>query len=164
MSTQDSMLYVRTASGRYRPADAPTILAVADEVRPITIRGVQALVSPDTVKAFLKAQLKDRQYEAFCCIYLDNRHKVLGFQELFRGTIDGASVHPREVVRECIGRNAAAVIIAHNHPSAVAEPSQADELITRRLVEALALVDIRVVDHLIVAGDDVLSFAERGLI
>ena len=105
-----------------------------------------------------------REYESFCCIFLTNRHRVIEFVELFRGTIDGASVHPREVVKEALLRNSAAVIFAHPHPSGVAEPSQADELITRRLREALALMDIRVLDHLIVAGSEVVSLAERGLI
>ena len=95
---------------------------------------------------------------------LDNRHRVVECQELFRGTIDGASVHPREVVKEALQRNAAACILLHNHPSGVAEPSHADELITRRLKDALALVDIRVLDHLIVAGEEVISFAEKNLL
>jgi len=95
---------------------------------------------------------------------LDNRNRVIEFVELFRGTIDGASVHPREVVREALARNAAAVIFAHPHPSGVAEPSQADELITRRLREALQLVDIRVIDHFIVAGGETMSMAEHGLL
>jgi DNA repair protein RadC len=97
------------------------------------------------------------------CLFLDNRNRVITFEKMFYGTIDGASVYPREVVRMALKTNAAAVIFAHNHPSGVAEPSQADEQITQRLKEALALVDIRVLDHLIV-GDEVVSFAERGLL
>jgi DNA repair protein RadC len=100
----------------------------------------------------------------FCCLYLDNRHRLTGFDELFRGTIDGASVHPREVVREALEHRAAAVILAHNHPSGVAEPSQADELITQRLRDALALVDIRLLDHVIVGDGACISLAEQGLI
>jgi DNA repair protein RadC len=123
-----------------------------------------ALESPGATRNFLVAQLRDLPYEVFCCLFLDNRHRLIAFQELFRGTIDGASVHPREVVREALCRNAAAVILAHNHPSGVAEPSQADELITLRLREALALVDIRVLDHLIVGDSRCASFAERGLL
>ncbi len=99
----------------------------------------------------------------FCCLYLDNRHRLLAFEELFRGTIDGASVHPREVVKRALARRAAAVILVHNHPSGIAEPSQADETITARLRDALALVDIRVVDHLIVGDGICVSLAERGL-
>jgi DNA repair protein RadC len=109
-------------------------------------------------------RLATREFETFCLIYLDNRHRLIACEDLFRGTIDGASVHPREVVKEALRHNAAAVILAHNHPSGVAEPSHADELITRRLREALQLVDIRVLDHLIVAGGETVSFAERGLI
>lgn len=123
-----------------------------------------ALAAPQATRSFLLAQLRDRPYEVFCCLYLDNRHRLIAFEELFRGTIDRASVHPREVLRQTLVHNAAAVILAHNHPSGVLEPSQADELITRRLVEALALVDVRVLDHLIVADTGCLSFAERGLI
>ena len=128
------------------------------------LRAGPALLAPDAARRFLVAQLRDRPYEIFCCLFLDNRHRLLAFEELFRGTIDGASVHPREVLRQALAHNAAAVILAHNHPSGVAEPSQADELITRRLREALALVDIRILDHLIVAGPDMLSFAERGML
>ena len=100
--------------------------------------------------------------EVFACLYLDNRHRVLHFEELFRGTIDGASVHPREVVKAALHRNAAAVILAHNHPSGVAEPSAADRQITERLKSALQLVEIRVLDHLVVGDQDCVSFAERG--
>jgi DNA repair protein RadC len=123
-----------------------------------------ALESPAATRNFLVAQLRDRPYEMFCCLFLDNRHRLMCFEELFRGTIDGASVHPREVVRQALYRNAAAVILAHNHPSGVAEPSQADELITLRLRDALALVDIRVLDHLIVGDNRCVSLAERGVL
>jgi DNA repair protein RadC len=102
--------------------------------------------------------------EVFGCLFLDNRHRLIALEEMFLGTIDGASVHPREVVKRALKLNAAAVILAHNHPSGVAEPSQADELITARIRDALALVDIRVLDHLVVGGTTVTSFAERGLI
>lgn len=121
------------------------------------------LANPYAVREFLRMRLRDLPHEVFCCLYLDNRHRLIAFSELFRGTIDGASVHPREVVKQALARNSAAVILVHNHPSGVCEPSQADELITRRLKEALALVDIRLIDHLIV-GDVVESFAERGLL
>ncbi len=123
-----------------------------------------ALTNPRATKEFMRMRLRDLPHEVFCCIYLDNRNRVIAFDELFRGTIDGASVHPREVVKEALARNASAVILAHNHPSGVAEPSQADELITRRLKQALALVDIRVLDHLIVGDGVCESFAERGLL
>jgi len=128
------------------------------------LRSGPPLQSPAATREFLVARLRDTPHELFCCLHLDNRHRLIAFEELFRGTIDGASVHPREVVKQALARNAAAVILVHNHPSGVAEPSHADELITRRLREALQLVDIRVLDHLIVADNGCLSFAERGLI
>ncbi len=121
------------------------------------------LTSPGQARTFLRAQLRDRPYEVFCCLYLDTRHRVLEFEELFRGTIDGASVHPREVVKAALARNAAALIIAHNHPSGVAEPSAADEALTQRLKQALALVEIRLLDHFVVGENEVVSLSERGL-
>ena len=122
------------------------------------------LTSPADTEHFLMARLSDLEHESFCCIYLDNRHRVIEFSELFRGTIDGTSVYPREVVKESLKHNAAAVILAHNHPSGVAEPSQADERITRRLKAALELVDIRVLDHIIIGKGTATSFATRGLL
>lgn len=120
--------------------------------------------SPADTEAFLQARMQHLDHELFCCLYLDNRHRVLRFDELFRGTIDGTSVYPREVVKEALGVNAAAVILAHNHPSGVAEPSQADERITRRLKSALDLVDIRLLDHLIIGDGKTTSLASRGLL
>ena len=126
-------------------------------------RGAE-LSSPGVVRDFLKVTLGDRDCEYFCLLLLDNRHRLLKFVELFRGTIDGASVYPREVVRCVMEANAAAVVLVHNHPSQVGEPSAADELITRRLRTTLELIDVRVLDHLIVAGAEVISLAERGLL
>jgi DNA repair protein RadC len=123
-----------------------------------------ALSSPRDSAAFLKAQLAHKPYEVFACLFLDNRHRVLAFEELFRGTLDGASVHPREVVRAALKHNAAAVILAHNHPSGVAEPSAADRNITRQLRDALQLVGVRVLDHLVVGAGEPTSMAARGLI
>lgn len=120
--------------------------------------------SPADTELFLKSRMRHLEHELFCCLFLDNRHRVLRFDELFRGTIDGTSVYPREVVKEALAVNAAAVILAHNHPSGVAEPSQADEHITRRLKAALELVDIRLLDHLIIGGGRATSLAGRGLI
>ena len=122
------------------------------------------VTSPEDTRRYLRLQLAEREAEVFCVLFLTNRHRVIAFEEMFRGTIDGASVHPREVVKQALRLNAAAVILAHNHPSGVAEPSRADEAITRRLRDALALVDIRVLDHLIVGGCEITSFAERGLL
>ncbi|MFI4913868.1 MAG: DNA repair protein RadC [Steroidobacterales bacterium] len=128
------------------------------------MRNGPPLNTPAATARFLVSKLRDTPHEVFCCLHLDNRHRLIAFDELFRGTIDGASVHPREVVKQALARNAAAVIFAHNHPSGVAEPSQADEIITRRLRDALQLVDIRTLDHLIVADNRCVSLAERGLI
>ncbi len=122
------------------------------------------LTSPDLVRSYLSAQLRHRHQEVFAVLFLDNQHRLLTYEELFFGTIDGASVHPREVVRKAIARNAAAVILAHNHPSGVAEPSQADRRLTERLQQALDLIDVRVLDHMVVGDGEVVSFAERGLI
>jgi DNA repair protein RadC len=123
------------------------------------------LTSPEATRDFLRINLAEKKSEVFACLFLDNRHRVIEYKELFYGTIDGASVHPREVVRRVIETNAAAVIFAHNHPSGMAEPSPADIRITQRLKEALALIDVRVLDHIIIGGmDDYTSFAERGLI
>ncbi len=122
------------------------------------------LPSPNSTRDFLRVLLADRKAEVFGCMYLDNQHRVIETAELFQGTIDGAAVYPRVVVQQALTLNAAAVMFFHNHPSGVAEPSHADEAITRRLKDALALVDIRVLDHFIVTAGESLSFAERGLL
>jgi len=129
-----------------------------------SLRAGPLLASPKATRDFLSARLRDLEHEVFCCLYLDKRHRLIQFEELFRGTIDGASVHPREIVKLALQRNAAAVIVAHNHPSGVAEPSQADELITQRVKEALGLVDIRLLDHIIVGDGVSVSLAERGVL
>lgn len=122
------------------------------------------LENPADTRGFLRARLRDYPHEVFACLYLDNRHRVIAFEELFRGTIDGASVYPREVAKSCLQHNAAAVIFAHNHPSGVAEPSLADRQITGRLKKGLALLEIRVLDHFVVAERSTVSFAEKGLL
>ena len=122
------------------------------------------LSSPADTRRYLQAHLGHYPYEVFAVLFLDNRHRVIAYEELFRGTIDGASVHPREVVRRALAHNAAALILAHNHPSGVSEPSQADRQITLRLRDALALVDVRVLDHLVVGDVECTSLAERGLL
>lgn len=123
-----------------------------------------ALANPAQTRRLVTARLRHLRHEVFACLFLDSQHRLIAFREMFRGTIDGASVYPREVVAECLAHNAAAVIFAHNHPSGVAEPSLADRQITRRLVDALALVDVRVLDHVVVGDGDPVSFAERGLL
>jgi len=123
-----------------------------------------ALESTQDTKNYLQARLRDRESEVFCCLFLDNRHRVLAFEELFRGTLNGTAVYPREIIKRALEHNAAAVILVHNHPSGVAEPSRMDEQLTDRLKEALTMVDVRLLDHLIVGDGEVVSFSERGLI
>ena len=128
------------------------------------LRQPEALANPAACADYLRARIGAYPYEVFACVFLDNRHRILGFEELFRGSIDGASVHPREVVRRCLAHNAAAVILAHNHPSGVAEPSQADRAITAELKRALETIQVRVLDHFIVGAGAPTSFAARGLL
>jgi DNA repair protein RadC len=129
-----------------------------------TLQRDDALTSPDHTRRYLSNRLRGRRQEVFACLFLDNRNRVLTYEELFYGTIDGASVHPREVVSRCLDHNAAAVILAHNHPSGVAEPSRADEQITRRLQQALELVEVRLLDHMIIGDGEITSLAERGIL
>jgi DNA repair protein RadC len=150
--------------GETRPASSDEIITAARAVMSRKVRHGTSMASPKLVKDFLSIKLGALEHEVFCVMLLDKRHRLIEFVELFRGTIDGASVHPREVVKLALAKNAAALLFAHPHPSGVAEPSHADERITQRLKDALSLVDIRVLDHLIVAGGDVMSFAERGLL
>ena len=128
------------------------------------MRAAPILSSPEAVRDYLRLSLHDRAHEVFVCVFLDSQHRVIACDELFRGTLAQTSVYPREVVKAALAHNAAAVIFAHNHPSGIAEPSRADELLTQSLKQALALVDIRTLDHFIVAGSQLVSFAERGLI
>jgi len=150
------------AEARYAAVQAAMELAkrhLQEEMRTGSL-----LTTPQATHRYLQAQLRDRPYEVFCCIYLDNRHRLIAFEELFRGTVDCAHVHPREVLRQALLHNASAIIIAHNHPSGVAEPSPADDFITRRLKDLLGLMDVRIVDHIIVGDNHCYSFAEHGLI
>jgi DNA repair protein RadC len=161
---EGAQLLVRADFGGLRPATSAEIITAARRAMTRRVRRGIALDSPRAVREFLALKLGTLEHELFAVLLLDNRHRLIDYVELFRGTIDGASVHPREVVKLALARNAAALVLAHPHPSGATEPSQADELITRRLREALALVDIRVLDHIIVAGGEALSFAERGLL
>jgi len=149
------------------PAKRARIIAALELARRSLAEQLQqkpSLGSPRDSGDYLRAQLRHLPYEVFGCLYLDNRHRVLGFEELFRGTVDGASVHPREVVRACLRHNACAVIFAHNHPSGVAEPSAADRAITHELRDALQLVGVRVLDHLVIGSGEPVSMAARGLL
>ncbi|KAB2319625.1 JAB domain-containing protein [Betaproteobacteria bacterium SCN1] len=126
------------------------------------MRSGDALTSPDAVRDYLRLLLRGKEYEVFCCVFLDAQHRVIAVEELFRGTLTQTSVYPREIVRRALHHNAAALVLAHNHPSGSTEPSPADHRLTRHLAEALALVDVRVLDHFIVAGPSALSFREAG--
>ena len=123
-----------------------------------------ALTSPGAVRDYLRLAISGRQHEVFVCLWLDAQHRVIACEEIFRGTLTQTSVYPREIVKSALKANAAAVIFAHNHPSGAAQPSQADELLTRNLKEALALVEVKVLDHFIIAGNQAISFTERGLL
>jgi DNA repair protein RadC len=145
-------------------AQLQAVLEMARRHLQAELQRSDSLENPEATRRFLCSRLRHHPYEVFACLFMDNRHRVIVFEEMFRGTIDGASVHPREVVRRALQHNAAAVILAHNHPSGIAEPSRADIHLTRRLSDALALVDIRVLDHLVIGDGDGVSLAERGLL
>jgi DNA repair protein RadC len=156
--------FVREAAGTYVPVSDRVVVETALKILAQTMAAGPLLGSPMAVKNFLRLRFADLQYEVFSLLYLDKRHRLIACEEMFRGTIDGASVHPREVVKSALRHNTAAVVFCHNHPSGIAEPSQADELITARLKAALELVDIRVLDHILVSAGGATSFAERGLL
>jgi DNA repair protein RadC len=160
----DFSLLVRDARGHYRPATVDQILEAARQVVDKKMRRDANFASPPDVKSYLRAKLGGLDHEVFAVLFLDNRHRLIEYVEMFRGTLDGASVHPREVVKEALRLNAAAVIFAHPHPSGNPEPSQADRAITLRLRDALALIEVRTLDHIVVGGNDTVSFAERGLL
>lgn len=141
-----------------------SVITLAMKVLSIKHRAGRVLSKPDETRDFLRLRLADYRNEVFGCLFVDNRHRIIAVRELFQGTIDGASVYPRVVVQQAMKVNAAAVVFFHNHPSGVAEPSHADEAITRRLKDALALVDVRVLDHFVVSAGESVSFAERGLL
>jgi DNA repair protein RadC len=152
-----------------KPADLnevekQSVIALAMKVLAIKHRAGRTLTRPDETRSFLRLRLADCRNEVFGCLFLDNRNRIIAVRELFQGTIDGASIYPRVVVQRALEHNAAAMVFFHNHPSGVAEPSHADEAITRRLKNALALVDIRVLDHFVVATGESVSLAERGLL
>ncbi|RMI02200.1 RadC family protein [Stutzerimonas nitrititolerans] len=162
--TFESSLLVRDAEGHYLPATADQILEAARRVVDLKVRRGAPFNAPDIVKEYLGAKLAGLEHEAFAVLFLDNQHRLIKYVEMFRGTIDSASVYPREVVKEALKLNAAAVILSHNHPSGHAEPSQADRTLTRKLKDALELIDVRTLDHIIVAGQEQVSFAELGLL
>ena len=157
-------LLVRDAKGEYRLATGDEVLNAARQVIGRRVRRGTSLTSPQVVRDYLRTKLAELPHEVFVTLLLDTQHRLVQYVELFRGTLSQTSVYPREVVKVALAHNAAAMILAHNHPSGVAEPSRADELLTQTLKQALALVDVRVLDHFVVAGSETVSFAERGLL
>ena len=140
------------------------IIARALRILDTRLREGPILSAPQTVRDYLRLRLQDLEHEVFICVFLDAQHRVIAAEELFRGTLTQTSVYPREIVKAALRHNAAALIFAHNHPSGLAEPSRADEALTSALKQALVLVDVRVLDHFVIAGAGAVSFAERGLL
>lgn len=161
---ESSRLYVRNGNGRYTVATADRVVEAARTVAEQRVQRGQSFSDPAKASQYFQDMLGSLEREVFAAAYLDTRHRLIEYVELFQGTIDGAEVHPREVVKRALRCNAAAVILAHNHPSGTVEPSAADRTVTARLKQALALVDVRLLDHIVVGGGDGLSMAGRGLI
>jgi DNA repair protein RadC len=152
---------VRDVDGQYRPARAEEVLSQARRVLAQRVRRGATMSSPQAVKDHLRLEIGVLEHEVFCVLFLDAQHRIIALKQMFRGTVTQTSVYPREVVKEALSVNAAAVILAHNHPSGSVEPSRADEFLTQTLKTALALVDVRVLDHLVVAGADVSAGLAR---
>lgn len=162
-SFPSSVLLVRDVAGDYRQVDADEVLQVAQQVLLGRVRGTDVLSSPQAVRDFLRVRLGGLEHEVFAVVHLDALNRVIDYVEMFRGTVTQTSVYPREVVREAMVRNSSALLLVHNHPSGAPQPSRADEALTQALRSALALVDVRILDHRIVAGSDIVSMAEKGL-
>jgi DNA repair protein RadC len=165
--TRSSRYFKTIPNGTYeitRRITKEEVVTLARHVIEQQFQELNTIQSPNDTRSYLVFQLAQYDREVFCCIFLDTRHRVLGFEKLFYGTIDGASVHPREVLKRALAHNAAAIICAHNHPSGLPEPSSSDQRLTQRLKDALALIDVRLVDHVVVGGTETISFAERGLL
>lgn len=157
-------LYVRDGL-TFREADSHDVIRQAQTLISRSFRpGAPLLSRPEQVREFLRLRLGSLDHEVFCCFYLDTRRRLIAFEELFRGTVDCAHVHPRDVLRQALKHNATAVIFAHNHPSGALEPSPADDFITHRLKDLLALMDVHVLDHMIVGDNGCYSMSEHGLI
>lgn len=161
--TYSTQIICDTAASMIQVADDDLVAEAFRIVCRRLARGA-VLDAPSVTRDYLVLRLAGLQHEVFTCLFLDAHYRVIACEDLFRGTLTAAQVHPREVVKRALAHNAASIILAHNHPSGIAEPSQADELITRRLKDTLVLVDVRVIDHLIVGGTQVYSFAEHGLL
>lgn len=158
----DGLLYVRGRRCRYRPATADQVMEAARQVVDRRMQRGASFKDASIARGYFQDKLAGLEREVFAVALLDTRHRLIDFAELFHGTVDGAEVHPRELVRRAMLHNAAAVIVAHNHPSGDVDPSAADRAVTIRLKQALALVDVRLLDHIIVAGSQTLSLAMRG--
>jgi DNA repair protein RadC len=158
-------LFTRKPNGRYRTITTDELLAEAANTRlRMFTANRRPFASPADVGPFLREQLSHLPHEVFVCLYLDTRHRLIEYEMLFRGTVDGATVYPREVVKRALHWNSSAIVLGHNHPSGVAEPSEADRSITLKLAKALSLVEIRLLDHIVVGFESHVSMAERGLI
>jgi DNA repair protein RadC len=155
---------IRETDGAYLAVSDEAVIETALQILAQQVSKGSVMSSPTAVKNYLRLRFSDLQHEVVFILYLDRRHRLIDCEELFRGTIDGASVHPREVVKSALRHNAAALVMVHNHPSNCAEPSRADELITQRVKAALLLVDIQLIDHIVACGSGAISMAERGLI
>jgi DNA repair protein RadC len=163
-SSASSALFVQDVTGNYRPAQAEEVLHAAQALLQSRIRNTSMLSSPQAVREFLRVRLGGLEHEVFAVIHLDAQHRVIEYVEMFRGTVTQTSVYPREVLKEAIALNSCGVILVHNHPSGHAAPSRADEALTQSLKSVLALVDVRVHDHLIVGAEEIRSMSEMGLL
>lgn len=148
--------------GQAKYAQLAAVMEMARRALAESMHEGDALHDPQRVREYLRLILRGRDHEVFCCVFLDTQNRVIAVEELFRGTLNQTSVHPREVVKRALAHNAGAVILAHNHPSGQATPSEADQRLTRHLADALALIDVRVLDHIVIAGANALSFHESG--
>jgi DNA repair protein RadC len=157
-------LLVRDVDGQYRPARTDEVLQQAERVLSQRVRRGEAMSSPAAVKDYLRLRIGVLDHEVFVVVFLDAQHRIIALEEMFRGTLTQTSVYPREVAKQALTNNAGAVFLAHNHPSGAAEPSRADEYLTQTLKSALALVDVRVLDHFVITSEVAVSFAERGLL
>lgn len=164
MEARPAVFYQHPGLGPAKYAQLQAVLELCKRYLAVSLREQTVFEQAQQTRAFLSAHMRGHQREVFACLFLDNRHRLLRFEELFHGTIDSAAVHPREVVKRALECNAAAIIVAHNHPSGMAEPSNADRQITQKLRSALALVDIRLLDHFVIGHGEIISFAERGLL
>ncbi|PZQ76996.1 MAG: DNA repair protein [Variovorax paradoxus] len=160
---ESGALLVQDVVGTYRAAAPHEVMAAALRMLAGQLRGTEVLSSPAVVRDYLRLKLGTLEHEVFAVIHLDAQHRVIEYVEMFRGTVTQTSVYPREVVKEALAHNTAALILVHNHPSGTATPSRADEALTKQLMQALSLVDVKVIDHLIVGGAEIYSMAEHGL-